>query len=174
MARDAPGAAVLAAAALAGGAAATALLRRLLIAPGVPDPGPVPLHDHFAEADLAPARRYRRGVRALALAGAPVGPAVGLAVHRASPAWRPALVRAAGGRAWASGLGYGAGSALVHRAAGLPLAFARYRWGRRHGLVVQPTGAWLADQAKAAALETAFAGAAGAAGAALIRALPRT
>jgi Zn-dependent protease with chaperone function len=158
--------------ALAGAGALAALARRGIARNGVPDAPRAPLADHFDEAELAPNRRYRRVAWALAAAGTVLGPATGIAVAAAGPRWRPTLARLADGRPWRAGLAFGLGMTVAGAAAGLPLALARYGWGRRGGLVVQPARGWIADVGKATALEAAALGVLGAATAELMARRP--
>jgi Zn-dependent protease with chaperone function len=170
--RAAPTAALGAIAAAAAGAAGGAL-RRSLTRAEVPPAPPAPLDDWFDAAELRPGRRYRRGAWALALLGSPLAPALTVLVHRQGSRWRPPLVRAAGGRVAASGLLFGAGLAAALSAGTLPVAAARYAWGRRAGPVTQPAADWTRDAAKAAALEVVVLGAMGAGAATILRRAPR-
>ncbi|MDX6645807.1 MAG: endopeptidase [Miltoncostaeaceae bacterium] len=157
-----PGAAARAAGAgalaLAGAGALAALARRGVLRNGVPDAPRAPLADHFEEYELAANRRYKRVAWALAAAGTALVPAGAIAVAASGPRWRPTLARLAGGRPWRAGLAFGAGTTIAGAAAGLPLAVARYAWGRRGGLVVQPARGWIADVGKEVALEAGAAG----------------
>jgi hypothetical protein len=121
---------------VAGAGALAVLARRTAARNGVPSAPRAPLSDHFDAAALAPNRRYRRVSWALAAAGGLLGPTSVIALAATGPRWRPALARAAGGRPWRAGLAFGAGTAVAGAVAGLPLAAARYAWGRRGGLVV--------------------------------------
>jgi Zn-dependent protease with chaperone function len=146
---------------VAGAGALAVLARRTAARNGVPSAPRAALSDHFDAAALAPNRRYRRVSWALAAAGGLLGPASVIALAATGSRWRPALARAAGGRPWRAGLAFGAGTAVAGAVAGLPLAAARYAWGRRGGLVVQPVAGWLADRGKATALQAAALGAFG-------------
>ncbi|MEW6581807.1 MAG: M48 family metalloprotease, partial [Actinomycetota bacterium] len=77
-------------------------------------------------------------------------------------------------RASAAGLTFGAGLAVALTAASLPLAAARYGWGRSYGLVTQGVPGWLADVGKGAAIQVVVLGGVGAALAVMVRRLPRT
>ncbi|HWH15858.1 MAG TPA: M48 family metalloprotease [Miltoncostaeaceae bacterium] len=164
----------VAGAAAAGAAGLAALLRWRLWAHGVPDT-PVPPVDAYFDADaLGPNRDYRRGVWAMAGAGAVLAPAVAVAVALTGRRWRGRLVRLAGGRTWRAGLLFGAGFSIAGVVAALPLRGARYAWGRHHGIIVQDAGPWLADVAKGAAIGAGIAAAVGAGAAVLIARAPRT
>jgi STE24 endopeptidase len=112
-------------------------------------------------------------VWALALASVPVAPAAGIVAALAGGRWRPAVLRLARGRTWRAGLVVGVGLALVLAVTALPLAGARYAWGRRYGLVTQKVGSWLADVGKAALIEVVVLGILGIALAVMLRRSPR-
>jgi len=164
--------AVAAAGAAAAGGAVVALRLGLWSDP-VPDVAPAPLAEHFDPAALERNRDYRHGVWAMAVAGIPIVPAATLAVAALGGRWRPALVRAARARTWRAGLFFGGGLAVVVTVASLPLAAARFAWGRSYGIVTQGTPAWLADVGKGLLLEAGLLGALGAAVAVLVVRLPR-
>jgi len=171
--RERAAAAGLAGVAAAGAALVVDRLRRRLGDARPPVTPPARLEDHFDPVVAAADRRFRRVGWALAAAGAPLGPALAVGAALTGPRWRPALLRAAGGRAPLAGALFGAGLASSGAVAGLPLALARYGWGRRGGVVVQPLGSWLADRAKGAALEAGLAGGLSAILAVLLRRAPR-
>jgi STE24 endopeptidase len=160
---------------VAAGAAALVVdrLRRRLADARPPGAPPARLEDHFDAAVAAGDRRFRRVGWGLAAAGAPLGPALAVGAALTGARWRPVLLRAAGGRGPLAGALFGAGLASAGAVTGLPLGLARYGWGRRGGVVVQPLGGWLADRAKGTAIEAAVAGALAAALAALLRRSPR-
>lgn len=166
-------AAGLAALAVAGAGGAVALLRWRLWSGGVPAPEPAALRDWFDPAELVRSRDYRRGVWAMAAASVLVAPAVGVAAALTGSRWRPVVVRLAAGRTWRAGLATGAGLAVALSVAALPLAAARYAWGRHYGLVTQGVGGWLADAAKGIGIQTVLLGAVGTGLAVMIRRWPR-
>jgi STE24 endopeptidase len=161
----------LAAAAVTGGVAAT--LRRRLARSDLPAAEPAALADWFDEGELGPNRRYRRGAWALAAAGMPLGPLGAVLVHRTGGRWRAPLSRLTGGCVPLSGALFGVGLAGAGTLAGLPLAAARYGWGRRAGPVTQPVAGWAGDVVKATAVEAVLLGAVGGATATLLRRAPR-
>ena len=130
---------------------------------GVPSADAAPVELWFDRKALRRNRRYRYGTWALGAAGLVVGPACVANVALTGARWRRPIVWAVGGRPLPAAALFGAGMAIAVTAAGLPLGFARYGWGRAHGLVTQPIGSWLGDRAKAAGLgatlTTALAGA---------------
>jgi STE24 endopeptidase len=160
-------------AAAAGAGAAALAVRRDARRAAPPPAEPARLEDWFAPESLRRNRRFRRVSWALAVAGAPLGPGLSVAAWRTADRWAPALARAAGGRYAPAGAAFGAGTALVQVAAGLPLGAARYAWGRRFGIVTQPPRAWLGDVGKATALEAGLAAGLGAALATLLHRAPR-
>lgn len=150
-----------------------ALLRWRLWGAGVPAVEPAPLADWFDPAELEGNRDYRRGVWAMAAAGAPLAAATVVGVALLGGRWRPAVVRAARSRPWRAGLIAGAGLAVAVTVVALPLSAAHYAWGREHGLITQPVPAWLADLAKGLGVQLVAAAALGAGAAVLIARLPR-
>lgn len=166
-------AACIAAAAAVGAGGLVALLRWRLWSSGVPDPPAAPLREWFDPAELARNRDYRRGVWTMASVGVPLAPAVAVAVALTGRRWRPAVVRAARARPWRAGLAFGVGLSLVTFAVTLPLATARYAWGRHYGIVTQGAGGWLLDQGKSLAVQLVIAAAVAAGAAALIARAPR-
>jgi len=163
----------VAGAAAAGAAGIAAVLRWRLWSHGVPDTPVPPVGRYFDAAALEPNRDYRRGVWAMAAAGAALGPAVALGVALSGRRWRGRLVRLAGGRPWRAGLLFGAGLSLTGLVVGLPLRSARYAWGRHHGIITQDVGPWLADVGKGAAIGAGIAAAVGTGAAVLIARAPR-
>ncbi len=152
------------------------LPRPLFAAPGagVPDAMAAPLDDWFDAAELGRNRRYRTGGWALAVAGMATGVAGTAAVALSGSRWRPVVARLAGGRSLPAAFLFGAGLAVSGDVVRLPLAAAGYGWGRGHGLVTQPVGAWLADRGKAAALGAGLSSAFTLATATTMRRSPRT
>jgi STE24 endopeptidase len=166
-----PAALALTAATAAGGMLVA--LRRELRRAAPPSAAPARLGDWFDPAALRRNRRFRRGTWALAVASAPVAPAVTLVLAQTGPRWRPTLVRAVGGRAPLAGAGVAIGLTAAVRLATLPSAAGRYGWGRHHGLITQGARSWAADVGKAAAVEGLLAGLFGTALAAMLRRSPR-
>jgi STE24 endopeptidase len=150
-----------------------ALLRWRLWSSGVPDVDPAPLRDWFDPAELTRNRDYRRGIWTMAIIGAPLAAATAVGVALLGPRWRPAVVRLAGGRAWRAGLVFGAGLTVVTFAVALPLAVARYAWGRDYGIVTQSVPGWVLDLTKGLGLQIAVSAAIGAGVAVLIARMPR-
>ena len=140
----------------------------------VPEAAPAALEEWFDAAELRRGRAYRRGTWALWAVGTPAGPAASVAVAVRAGRWAPTLARASMGSPALAGATFGVGSVLAGRVIGLPLSVARYAWGRRYGIVVQPPRDWLADMGKATALQAVLAGGIGGGTAALMRARPRT
>ncbi len=166
-------AATLAAVAVAGAGGIVALLRWRLWSSGVPDATPASLTDWFDPAELARNREYRRGVWTMAVIGAPLGAATAVAVALTGGRWRPVVVRMARARPWRAGLIAGAGLAVATTLVTLPLATARYAWGRDFGVITQPVPAWLLDVAKGLGISMVVTGLLGAGTAVLISRLPR-
>ncbi len=166
-------AAALAAVAAVGAGGIVALLRWRLWSAGVPSVDPAPLRDWFDPAELTRNRDYRRGVWTMAAVGVPLASAAAVTVALTGGRWRPAVVRAARARPWRAGMIFGAGLSLVTFAVGLPLAAARYAWGRDYGIVTQGVGGWTLDLAKGLAIGLVIAAAIGAGAAVLIARSPR-
>lgn len=166
-------AASLAAVAAIGAGGLVALLRWRLWSSGVPDAGTPPLRDFFDPAELTRNRDYRRGIWTMAVVGVPLASAAAVTVALTGGRWRPALVRAARGRPWGAGLAFGVGLSLVTFAVSVPLAAARYAWGRHYGIVTQSVPGWAIDTAKGLAIQLVIAAAIGAGAAALIARAPR-
>lgn len=150
-----------------------ALLRWQLSRSGVPSVDPAPLRDWFDPAELTRNREYRRGLWAMALAGVPLASAAAAGVALSGGRWRPAVVRAARSRPWRAGLAFGAGLSLVTFAVTLPLAAARYAWGREYGIVTQDVTGWVLDVAKGLGIQLLVSALLGAGAAALIARAPR-
>jgi STE24 endopeptidase len=153
--------------------AGAAELGRRLLAPRTPviEPATVDVRTYFSEAELARGRRYARPQLALGVVSAAVelGILVALALRPAGPlrAGRRWDQPVAGGAAVAAGLG------LAMTVTTLPLQAASRRRRIAVGLDTQSWGAWLADLAKAGAIQTGFAAAAGAGVIAGTRRYPR-
>jgi Zn-dependent protease with chaperone function len=166
-------AAALAGTAALGAGGIVALLRWKLWSQGVPAPAPARVSEWFDPAELARNRDYRRGVWTMAVAGAPLGAATAIAIACLGGRWRPAVVRAARTRPWRAGAVFGAGLTVATTAVGLPLAAARYGWGRHYGLVTQSVPGWLLDLAKGLGIQLAVAAVLGAGAAAVVARAPR-
>ncbi len=144
---------------------------RRLLTPRAPVPAPVAVRpeDHFSAAEIARARAYARPQLALALARSALDAATLARLVRHPPgarrrsASRPLL----GGAATAVGLS----TALTLQA--LPLRAISRRRARAAGLDTQSWRAWAEDLAKATAIQTGFAAAAGAAAVHATRRWPR-
>lgn len=167
-------AAALAAVAVLTGAAAVALLRWRLWGAHVPAPAPVRLSDWFDPAALAGNRGFRRGLWIMAAVGAVLTPLAAIAVAGLGRRWRPVVVRWARGRPWRAGLLLGAALATALTLVTLPLAAARFAWGRGHGVITQPTGAWLLDVLRALGVQLVIMGLLLSVAAVLLARLPRT
>lgn len=127
-----------------------------------------PAADHFSPAEIRRGRRYARGQAALGLLGAAADLGLLAALcTRARRARSPASSSPAGGALAAAGL------ALAGTACGLPAAALARRRAIAVGLVTQSWRGWALDLLRAGAIETAFAGAAGAGTLALSRRWPR-
>jgi STE24 endopeptidase len=166
-------AAALAAVAVAGAGGIVAVLRWKLWSQGVPDVPPARLTDWFDPGELARNRDYRRGVWTMAVIGIPVAAAATVAVALLGGHWRPLVVRAARARAWRAGALTGAGIAVATFLAGLPLAGARYAWGRDFGIVTQPVPGWAADLGKGLGVSVVIGALVGTGAAVAIGRLPR-
>jgi STE24 endopeptidase len=166
-------AAALAALAAAGAGGIVAALRWKLWSQGVPEVAPARLTDWFDPAELAGNRAYRRGVWTMAVIGIPIAAAATIAVAMLGGRWRPPVVRAARARHWRAGAIAGAGISVATFVAGLPLAGARYGWGRDHGIVTQSLPGWAADLGKGLGIQVAIGALVGAGAAVAIGRLPR-
>ncbi|MEQ8834471.1 MAG: M48 family metalloprotease [Miltoncostaeaceae bacterium] len=149
-----------------------ALLRAFAWPEGAPA-APVDPARWFDMDAAAADRPFRRGLWALAVAGALIVPAVAVAAAATGGRWRPAVVRLARARPWRAGLIAGAGLGAAMEVALLAVGGARFAWGRRHGVIVQPAMEWLADRALAAAITLVLFAALGAGLAVLLARLPR-
>ena len=158
---------------MAGAGGVVALLRWKLWSGSVPGAATPPLTDYFDPGSLERARDYRRGVWALAVASVPVVPAALVGVALIGRRWRPVVARLARGRAWRAGIVFGAGLAVTIAVAALPLAAARYGWGRRYGLVTQGVGPWLLDVGKGLLIEAVVLGLVGVVLAVMVMRAPR-
>lgn len=129
--------------------------------------------DYFAPEAIARAREYREGQRALLLAGLGAQAlAVGaLAVGRPRAA-RRALARLAS-RPLAGPAAAGIVVVVVAELAALPTALGAHERAVDAGLSTQSLGSWLADDARALAIEAALVAGAASALAALVRRYPR-
>ena len=159
--------------AAAGAGGIVAVLRWKLWSEGVPDVAPARLTDWFDPGELARNRDYRRGVWTMAVIGIPIGAAATVAVAMLGGQWRPLVVRAARARYWRAGALTGAGISVATFLAGLPLAGARYGWGRDHGIVTQSVPGWLADLGKGLGVSVVVGGLVGSGAAVAIGRLPR-
>ncbi len=104
--------------------------------------------DYFSEPELDRARRFRRGQRALSLAGTALDVAALAALVRRPPNGSPAVVAA----------GIGAGLTLL----GLPLSAVARQRSVRVGLVTQSWRGWAVDLLKAQAIGTGLSAGSGA------------
>jgi len=126
-----------------------------------PAPVRVDLHEYFSAEEIDRGRRYARPQLALALARAAVhlgliATAAGRAAGRPAGKSRTPLAEAARGALVAASLGVGT------TVASLPLAAVSRRRAIAVGLVTQSWRGWATDLAKAATIEAALAGMAGA------------
>ncbi len=160
--------------AVAAAAAIGAVLRWRMWTHGVPSTPVPPVDDYFDAAELTRNREYRRGVWAMAVAGAVIGPATAVGIAATHRRWTGPVVRLARGRAWRAGLLFGIGASAAALAVAMPLRVARYAWGREYGIITQPAGAWLLDVAKGLGVGAALTGVAAAAAAVAIHRAPRT
>lgn len=159
--------------ALAGIAAALIALR--LTAWGIDPPAvaAVRLEDWFDPATIHEHRDYRRGIWIMGTVALLLTPAAAVAAAMTGARWRPRLVRAAGGRPWRAGLIAGAGAATALAVITLPLAAARFAWGRSNGVIRQGTADWLVDVGWALIVQVVILGALGCVVAVLLARLPR-
>ena len=166
-------AAALAAVAVLMGCVVVALLRWRLWGGQVPSPAPVRLSDWFDPAAVARNRGFRRGLWIMAAVGAVLTPLAAIVVACLGRWWRPVVVRLAGARPWRAGLLLGAALAVTATVVTLPLSAARFAWGRGHGVITQPTGAWLLDVLRALGVQMVIMGLLGCLVAVLVWRLPR-
>jgi STE24 endopeptidase len=159
--------------AVASAAGIAGVLRWKLWSQGVPDVPAAPLTDWFDPAALARNRDYRRGVWTMAVIGIPVAAVTTVAVAMLGGHWRPLVVRAARARAWRAGALTGAGIAVATFLTGLPLAGARYAWGRDYGIVTQSVPGWAADLGKGLGVSVVVGALVGTGAAVAIGRLPR-
>ncbi|HEX3689791.1 MAG TPA: M48 family metalloprotease, partial [Solirubrobacteraceae bacterium] len=152
-------------------AAVTAEAARRVLAPRAPalNPVRVDVGAYFSADEIARGRRYARPQLALGLARSLVDAAALVSLVRRPPAplRRPWRSPAAGGAATAAGL------SLALSLPTLPLRAVSRRRSMAVGLDTQSWGAWAADVVKASAIQTVFAGGAGAAVIAGTRRFPR-
>lgn len=134
------------------------------------DPSPVDVEEYFEHAEIERGARYARPQLAIGLARSAIDLGLLVAVVRRPPR----LLRDHGGTSLADGALSGAGLALALTAPTLPLAVLGRRRAMSVGLVTQSWRGWAADLAKSAAIETALAGAGGAAIVTATRRYPRT
>lgn len=167
-------AASLATAAVLVGAVAVALLRWRLWGAPAPTPAPVHLSDWFDPAAIARNRGFRRGLWIMAAIGAVLTPLAAIAAAYLGRWWRPVVVRLAGARPWRAGLLVGCALAAAAALVTLPLSAARFAWGRGHGVITQPTGAWLLDVLRALGVQLVIMGLLGSLVAVLLWRLPRS
>lgn len=166
-------AAVLAAGAVLLGAVAVALLRWRLWGAHVPAAAPARMSDWFDPAAVAHNRGFRRGLWLMAAIGAALTPLAAIAVACLGRWWRPVVVRMARARPWRAGLLLGGALAVAATLATLPLSAARFAWGRGHGVITQPTGAWLLDVLRGLGVQLVIMGLLGTLVAVLVWRLPR-
>jgi len=155
------------------GAVAVALLRWRLWGGQVPAPAPVRLSDWFDPAAVARNRGFRRGLWIMASVGAVLTPLAAIVIACLGRWWRPVVVRLAGARPWRAGLLVGWALAAAATLVSLPLSAARFAWGRGHGVITQPTGAWLLDVLRALGVQLVIMGLLGSLVAVLVWRLPR-
>jgi STE24 endopeptidase len=134
------------------------------------DPSPIDVEDYFEHAEIERGARYARPQLALGLARSAIDLGLLVAVVRRPPR----LLRDRGGTSLADGALSGAGLALALTAPTLPLAALGRRRAISVGLVTQSWRGWAVDLAKSTAIETALAGAGGAAIITATRRYPRT
>jgi STE24 endopeptidase len=115
--------------------------------PAPPRAAPVAARDYFSPQEIDRARRFRRGQRALGLAGLGLDIAVLARLVQRPPHGHPALVAA----------GMGAGMSVL----GLPLAAVSRARGVRAGLITQSWRGWAEDVAKAQAISAPLSAAGG-------------
>jgi STE24 endopeptidase len=154
-------------------AAATAETARRLLAPRAPalEPVRVDVQTYFSAEEIARGRRYARPQLALGLARSLVDAAALARLVRRPPG---ALGRSwPGGRGPIGGAATAAGLSLALSLPAMPLRAISRRRAMAVGLDTQSWGAWAADAAKANAIATVFAAAAGAAVVAGTRRFPR-
>ena len=150
-----------------------ALLRWRLWSAGVPTLSDGDLTGLVEPAALAADRDYRRGLELMAWIGAPLAPALAMAVALAHRRWAGRLLLLARGRAVPAAAALGAGVAAVIALGMLPLGLARYAWVREHGVGRQPLGSWLLDRLEGGLIQMVVFAAAAAVLALAIRLLPR-
>ena len=152
---------------------ALVLARYLLWAGPVPSSVPARLEDWFDAAAVDADRGFRGGLWALAVVATVVTPAVAVLAALWGAHWRPAVVRLARSRPWRAGIVVGAGLAVATQVALVPVAAARFAWGRHHGVVVQPAGDWLWDRLLALGVQVVLFSVVGWAAAVLLARLAR-
>ena len=130
---------------------------------GRPPPDPVASASYFSAAELDRARRFRRGQRALGLAGAAIEVALLADAARRPRRWAGPRSSAGRDRPVAASALAGAGLALATDLATLPLGALARRRALTVGLATQGWPGWAGDRAKASALGAGLA-AAGSAG----------
>ena len=159
-------------------AAATAETARRVLAPRAPalDPVRVDVESYFSSEEIERGRRYARPQLGLMLTRSLID-AVALAGLVRRP---PAALRRAWWDGWRGGWGpisrgaaTAAGLSLALSLPTLPLRAVSRRRAMAVGLDTQSWGAWAGDLAKASAIQTVFAGGAGAAVVAGMRRFPR-
>ncbi|HEY1568116.1 MAG TPA: M48 family metalloprotease [Solirubrobacteraceae bacterium] len=152
-------------------AAATAETARRLLAPRAPalEPVRVDVETYFSGAEIDRGRRYARPQLALGLTRGLID-AIALAALVRRP---PAVLRRSSRTPAADAAASAAGLSLVLTLPTLPLRVASRRRAMAVGLDTQSWGAWAGDMAKASAIQTVFAGGAGAAVVTGMRRFPR-
>jgi STE24 endopeptidase len=155
-------------------AAATAETARRVLAPRAPglDPVRVDVQSYFSSEEIERGRRYARPQLGLMLTRSLID-AVALAALVRRP---PAALRRAEWGGWGpvpTGAATAAGLSLALSLPTLPLRAVSRRRAMAVGLDTQSWGAWAGDLVKASAIQTVFAGGAGAAVVAGMRRFPR-
>jgi STE24 endopeptidase len=164
----------LGALALALAAAGIAVLRLTLWPEGVPGLQAGDVEGVFDAAAVAADRGYQRGLRAMAVVGALLVPAV--AIVLAALVWRRGgrLTRLSRGWVALGGAILGATLAAATSLALLPLGAVRLAWVRSHDVGRQGAASWLVDRVEALAVQAVILGVALALLALAIHYLPRT
>jgi STE24 endopeptidase len=152
-------------------ALAAAELGARLLAPREPllEAAPVQLRSHFSEEEIDRGTRFARPQRWLGLSRAGIDLAALAALTRCAPALARRLPR----QPAAAGAAAGAGLSVALTLPPLPVSAIARRRAIKVGLVTQSWRGWALDLAKATAIQSAFAAAAGAATVTITRRQPR-